>query len=361
MSEYLVYIGTWNHNAEDGIYRFWLDSESGKLTPAGVTRAVPDPFFLAMNAAGDRLYATNALDAIDGEEEGAISAFAIEPENGELTFINRRPSRGTVPCYISLDSSGKNLLTGNYNSGSVAVLPIEPDGALGMPSDAHQHEGSSVDVERQEGPHVHAIVLDPTEQWAYAPDLGIDRVMIYEFHAESGRLVPAQPAFVRSAAGSGPRHFAFHPSGPYAYLLNEMAGTLNVYEWDEDTGALTEIQSISTLRKDYRGFNGSADLQILPSGDFLYASNRGPDTIAIFRIDATSGRLTSAGHASAEGSWPWNLAIDPSSNFLLATNYESDSVVVFRIDRSSGALIPTGHAVSVPKPVNALIAPMLTR
>ena len=352
-----VYVGTFTDDPQDGIYHFYLDTESGELTQVGQPTPTPQPFFLIVNAAGDRLYATTMND--DDQPEDTISAFAIDPASGELTFLNRQPSRGKLPCYLSLDRTGKYLLTGNYISGSVAVLPIEADGSLGPPTDFHQHQGSSVNPERQEGPHVHSIVLDPTEQWVYAPDLGLDKVMIYRFEASTGRLKPADPAFVSSAAGAGPRHFAFHPNGKVAYLLNELDGSFNVYDFDAEMGGLRERQSISTLPEGYSGFNVSADVQILPSGDFLYGSNRGPDNIAIFRIDPANGRLTATGHASVQGEWPWNMAIDPTSTFLLATNRDSDKVVVLKIDRSTGQLTPTGYEAPVPKPVNVVIAPQV--
>jgi len=359
MSEVHVYIGTQTDDPQEGIYHVRLNTESGALTPVGATKHVPNPFFLIVNATGDRLYATNAVDEIDGQPEGAISAFAIEPESGQLSFLNRQPCRGKLPCYLSLNSSGKYLLTGNYNSGSVAVLPIAADGSLGPPVDSHQHAGSSVNAERQDGPHVHAIVLDPSEQWAYAPDLGIDKVMIYHFDAATGRLTPANPPFVRTAPGAGPRHLAFHPNGKNVYLLNELDGTFNVYDFAANSGALTELQSISTVPQEHDDYNYSADVQVLPSGDFLYGTNRGPDNIATFAIDPNSGRLTATGHADVQGQWPWNLAIDPTVQFLLTANRDSDNVVVLRIDRSTGQLTPTRCAVSVPKPVNVVIAPQV--
>ncbi len=357
MSDIAVYIGTYTTDPNGEIHHYRLDTATGALTPSGVTRGVPDPFFLIVNAAGDRLYASNGVDDIDGREQAAVSAFAIG-EGGSLSFLNRQPCRGTLPCYLSLDNGERHLLVGNYNSGSVAVLPIESDGSLAAPSDSHQHAGSGPN-HRQEGPHVHAIVLDPSGQWVYAPDLGIDKVMLYRFDATTGHLTPKDPAFISSVAGAGPRHFAFHPNGRIAYLLNELNATFNVYQFDADTGDLTEIQSISMLPEGFIGSNYAADVQILASGKFLYGSNRGADNIAIFAIDDDSGKLTAAGHADAGGSWPWNLAIDPTSRFLLATNYESDKVVVFEIHAESGDLTPTGHEVSVAKPVNVIIAPQV--
>lgn len=349
----LVYIGTYTEDPQEGIYHFRLDTATGALEPAGQTPAVPNPFFLVIDAVGRHLYATNAVDDLDGQPGGAISAFAIDPASGALRFLNRQPASGKLPCYLALDRSGRHLLTGNYNSGSVAVLPIGPDGRLGPASCAIQHQGSSVHPQRQEGPHVHSIVLDPAQRFAFAADLGIDKVMAYRFDAASGQLTALDPPWVGVQAGAGPRHLRFHPNGRFAYLLNELDGTFTVFSYDAGRGRLAAVQTVSTLPAGFAGENFAADVQILPSGRFLWGSNRGHDSIALFAVDPQSGRLTAAGHQPCGGRWPWNLGIDPTTSFLLASNYQSDCVSVLRIDRDSGQLTPTGHQARVPKPVNA--------
>ena len=350
-TEVLVYVGTYTDDPADGIYQLRLDTRTGALRPAGETLGMLNPFFLKVDAAGERLYAALAVDECDGEASGAVSAFAIDAATGDLTYLNRQLSCGTLPCYISLDRSGRNLLTGNYNSGSVAVLPIDAQGRLQPASAAVQHTGDSVH-ERQEGPHVHCLVLDPSERWAYAADLGADEVRVYDFDATAGTLSPGDPPAVTAhAPGAGPRHIAFHPNGAYAYLLNELDGTLTAYAFDADSGRLEVIHTESTLPAGFTELNYAADVQILPSGRFLYTTNRGHDSIAIFAVDAGTGRVERLGHEPAQGRWPWNLGIDPTASFLLSANYEGDNVVVFGIDGGTGALTPTGHQASVPKPV----------
>ena len=349
-SDILIWVGTFTEDPDEGIHHFRLDPTSGALTPAGTTGGVPNPFFLKVDATGQRLYATNAVDELDGRAEGGMSAFTIEQPSGELRLLNRQATGGTLPCYISLDRSGRQLLTGNYNSGSVAVLPIDADG-LQPVSSRWQHEGfTAINPERQDGPHVHCMVRDPSERWAYAADLGADVVRVYAFDADSGSLTPAHDLTVTAKPGAGPRHIAFHPSGAYAYLLNELNGTLGVYAFDAESGRFDEIHTVTTLPADFTDENYAADVQLLPSGDFLYASNRGHDSIARFAVDAGSGRVEFIGHTPAEGSWPWNLAIDPTTNFMLVSNYESDRVDVLRIHTDTGDLTPTGHSAPAPKP-----------
>ena len=347
----LVYVGTYTEDPADGIHCLRMNLKTGALTPLSTTPGVSNPFFLVISADRTRLYASISVDELDGEPGGAVSAFAVNGETGELSFLNRQPACGTFPCYLSIDPTGRHLLLGNYNSGSVAVLPIADDGHLGPPTDSAQHEGSSVNPERQDGPHVHSIVLDPSGTYAYVADLGIDKVLVYRLDA-AGTLAPVEPATVETAAGAGPRHLRFHPTRPYTYLLNELNGTLTAFSFDEGSGSLSEIETMSTLPSAFDGPNYAADLQFLPDGSFLYSSNRGHDSIAIFAVDPESGRPTPAGHATAAGSWPWNLAIAPGAGFLLAANYESDSVAVLKIDRATGQLSATGHEVPVPKAVN---------
>ena len=351
----LVYVGTYNEDPAKGIYHFLLDPASGSLEPAGRTPGVPTPFFVRVDAAGRRLYAANALDECDGVGEGAVSAFDMDPSTGALSFLGRQRSGGTLPCYIDFDREGRFLLTGNYNSGSVAVLPIEA-GGLGPPVATVQHEGSSVDEERQEGPHVHCMVLDPSGRWALAADLGTDEVRVYGL-TEGGGLRPADPPAASSAPGAGPRHIAFHPRRSVAYVLNELDTTLSVFDWDPERGRLTERQTVPALPKGFDGHNHAADVKILPSGRFLYTSNRGHDSIAVFAVEEATGCVEIVGHEPARGSWPWNLGIDPTARCLLAANYQSDCVSVFRIDGDSGGLTPTGVRAEVPKPVCVAMLP----
>jgi 6-phosphogluconolactonase len=350
-AEVLVYVGTYTNDKNEGIYIYRMDPSSGGLTFVSKIAGVENPFFLAIDAEQQHLYATTVTETCDGQPGGGVSAFAIDPKTGGLTFLNQQPARGTVPCYVTIDRTGRHLLVANYGSGSVAVLPIRADGQVGPATDVVQHEGSSTDQERQEGPHVHGVVLDPASRYAFAADLGIDKVMIYAFDSAHGKLQPGEQPFVRVQAGAGPRHFAFHPSGRYGYLINELDNTFTVFAYDAGRGTLAEVQVISTLPEGFKEKSYCADVQVHPSGRFLYGSNRGHDSIAIFAIDDATGKLTPTGHESTQGHFPWNLAIDPSGTFLMVANQRADSVVVFRIDLKTGRLQATGHVTQVPKPV----------
>jgi 6-phosphogluconolactonase len=349
--EILVYVGTYTNDPNEGIYIYHLDPSSGALTSAGRTANVENPFFLAIDADQRYLYATNGVGEFESQPGGAVSAFSIDPDSGALAFLNQQSARGKMPCYLSIDPTGGWLLVGNYTSGSVAVLPIRDDGRLGEATGLVQHEGSGADPERQEGPHVHSIVLDPAGRFAFAADLGIDKVLAYRLDADQGKLEPGEPPFAQVQAGAGPRHFAFHPNGRYGYLINELDNTFTVFAYDAAKGALAQIQTVSTLPDGFAETSYCADVQILPSGEFLYGTNRGHDSIAIFRIDPATGRLAFVAHEPTQGSFPWNLAIDPTNTFLLVANQGGDSVVVFRIDPQTGRLSPTGNKAGVPKPV----------
>ena len=245
----------------------------------------------------------------------------------------------------------------NYSSGSVAVLPVMKDGRLVEASDAVQHEGASVNASRQKAPHAHSITLDPANRYAFAADLGTDKVMIYRLDAARGKLIPNKPPWACTKPGAGPRHFAFHPSGKYAYVINELDSTMMAFTYDGSRGSLTEIQIAPTLPEGWEGTNYCADVHVHPGGRFLYGSNRGHDSIVIYAIDPSTGRLALRGHGPTLGKAPRNFAIDPTGTFLLAANQDSDNIVVFRIDPATGLLSPTGHELKLPKPVCIKFAP----
>jgi 6-phosphogluconolactonase len=353
----IVYIGTYTHRAarlpyaSEGIYVFRMDHASGALTPVGVTTGVANPSFLAIDPQQRYLYAVNELMEFSAQPGGAVSAFAIDPTTGALRYLNQQPSHGTAPCHLSVDTTGRWVLAANYMGGNLSVFPILADGQLGPASDTVQHHGSSVNPERQEGPHAHAIIQDPAGRYALASDLGIDKVMIYRFDVERGRLQPNDEPWAQVRPGAGPRHLAFHPSGAYLYLIQELNSTLTVFAYDADRGALREIQTVSTLPAGFAGTNSCADIHVAPSGRFVYGSNRGHDTIAIFEVDQGAGRLTPLGHESTQGRTPRNFAIDPTGAFLLAANQDTDTVVTFRIDQRTGRLSTTGQVIDVPSPV----------
>jgi len=306
---------------------------------------------LAWHPSRSVLYAVNEVGEFEGQRTGAVAAFAIERESGLLTLLNRQSSRGSGPCHITVDASSRYVFVANYGSGSVAMLPIRDDGSLEAASDFHQHEGSSVDQGRQEGPHAHSVTVDPGNRYVLAADLGLDQILIYEIDHERGRLIPnpAQP-FAAIRPGAGPRHFAFHPNGSFGYVINELDNTVTAFVYDQRQGTLREIQHISTLPEGYSGTSYCADIHVHPNGRFLYGSNRGHDSIVVFAV-GEDGRLALVQHEPTQGSFPRNFALDPSGNFLYVANQNTNSIVPFRIASETGRLSPTGRVYEAPKPV----------
>ena len=349
--ELLVYVGTYTTGKSEGIYLYRLNLSSGELKHVATTKGVVNPSFLALAPSRRYLYAVNEVGDFAGKKSGAVSAFAADQRTGELRLLNQQPSLGADPCYVDVDAGGRFVLIANYTGGNVTVFPVERDGSLGPATDMKQDQGSSINRERQESPHAHCIVLDPTNRFAYQCDLGTDKIMIYRFDARNGKLLPNEQPWVQVKPGAGPRHLAFGPSGKYVLVLNELHSTVTTFARDPGKGSLKELQTLSTLPKDFTGTNTSADIHVSPDGRFLYCSNRGHDSIAIFTIDPRHGALTSVGHEFTRGMTPRNFAIDPTGRFLLVANQKSDNVVVFRIDERRGRLSPTGHIAGVPAPV----------
>lgn len=350
--DFLVYFGTYTGAKSQGVYVSRLDA-SGALSPPELAAQTTSPSFLAVHPSGDFLYAVNEVGSYAGKPGGSVSAFAIDRATGKLTALNQQSSAGAGPAHIIVDGAGRNVLIANYGGGSVAVLPIARDGTLRPASAFMQHTGGSVNPDRQKEPHAHSVNLSPGNRFAYVADLGIDKVLIYRFDSKAGSLVPNEPAFAAVAPGAGPRHFAFHPRGRSAYVINELDCTVTAFSSDSRRGGLKPLQTISTLpggQPVIRGYS-TADVQVHPSGRFLYGSNRGHDSIVVFAIDARSGRLTWVENRPTEGSTPRGFGIDPDGNYLLAANQRSDSVVVFRIDPRSGRLQPTGEKIELGAPV----------
>ena len=343
-----VYIGTYTWNESEGIYVYHLDTASGALTYESKATGLENPTFLAVEPHGRFLYAVSEIHEFEGQPGGVVSAFGISSTTGELTFLNRQPSGGAEPCHLSVDATGKYVLVANYTGGSVAVFPIRENGELGAIRDLVHHEGSSVNQERQTSPHPHSVMIDPTNRYVFVPDLGIDKVMIYELDLVNGRLIPNTQASVQVQAGAGPRHFDFHPNLRYAYLINELDCTLTAFAYEKSSGSLKEIQSISTLPDDFEGVSHCADVHVHRSGKFIYGSNRGHDSIAMFRIAEETGILTYLGCESTQGKTPRNFALDPTNNFLYAANHDSDNIVTFRIDEENGRLISTEKVANAP-------------
>lgn len=358
-----VYVGTYSEpilfgtgqvvqGQGKGIYIFDFDSESGALTLSGIKEGVRNSSYLCFDPTRQFLYCVNEFKEYEGMASGAASSFRIDPATGALTHLNTKASHGTDPCHLVVDRTGRNLLIANFASGSVCVLPITADGSLQDASCVIQHEGSSVDPKRQSGPHAHAVEIDAANRYVFVPELGLDKVMIYELDAENGKLVPnpKQPS-VSTKPGSGPRQLVMHPNGTIAYLINELDSTMSVYAYDSDNGMLTELQTVSTLPTDFSGASTCAEVQIHPTARYLYGSNRGHDSIVIFAIDPDQGTLTLVGHQGTRGKIPRNFAVSPDGRFLAAANQESDNVVMFRIDPETGTLTPTSHVVEAGTPI----------
>jgi len=355
----LLYVGTYTTGtASEGIYIYRLDTQAGKLTTEKIVGGLTDPSFLTVDNRLRYLYAVNETDEFNGMQSGAVSSFSIDQRSGELTFLNRQPSMGGSPCYISVSRNDRFALVANYARGNIAVLPIGFDGRLGAAVDIRQHQGSGPVRARQASAHAHWIDLDTKGRVAAVCDLGADKVFLYRFDNRSGRLTPnSAQLFFQSRPGAGPRHFIFHPKGRFAYLINELNATITALVYDDDHVTLTEIQSISTLPAGWTGENTCAELQLSPDGDFLYGSNRGHDSIVSYNVDRSNGRLSLIEHVSSGGKGPRNFVIDQTGKVLLVANQRSDNIVSFAIEPRTGRLHSTGNEYKLPAPVCLKLIP----
>lgn len=346
-----VYVGTYTEPGKSqGIYRLDFDTETGKATLKGLAAEAVNPSFLALHPTGKFLYAVGEVSMFEGKRGGGVSAFAVDPATGGLSPLNQQSSKGPGPCHVAVDPAGKLVFVANYGGGSVAALPVGSDGTLGEATGFVQHSGSSVNPRRQEGPHAHGVHLDGSGTLLAVPDLGLDKILLYRFEA-NGALKASHPDHADVAPGSGPRHLAWHPDGKHAYVINEMASTVTALDYDREKGSLATTQTVTTLPEGYHGDSSTAEVVVHPNGKWLYGSNRGHDSLAVFAIDGATGRLRPAGHVATGGKTPRNFAIDPTGRFLLAANQGSDSIVVFRIDPETGMPKPTGDSVAVGAPV----------
>jgi len=326
----------------------------------GVSQGIVNPSYLALEKTGKAMYVVNELKTYHGLQTGTVSAYRIGAHPWELQLLNVQITNGTDPCHISLDRTGKFVAVANFASGSVAVYPILADGKLGEPVGFSQHTGSSVNLKRQAGPHAHAVVFDPSNHYLLVPDLGLDKIIVYEFNENTGSIALETTKVVHIAAGSGPRYLEYHPSGKFAYLINELSSTINVFAIDCQNCLFQEIQTISTLPENYSGSSTCADLHIHPSGKFLYASNRGHDSLAVFDIDSENGYLSWKGCIPTKGKTPRNFAIDPDGKYLLVANQDTDNIVAFSIDSTNGLLTEIGIEIPVPTPVCIQFAPIVS-
>jgi len=349
-----VYVGTYTDGSSRGIYRFGLDLATGTASRPALAGEAKNPSFLALHPSGRFLYAVSEVDEFAGAATGAVIAFAIDPATGDLTLLNQRASEGTGPCHLAVDRTGRHVLVANYGGGTVAVLPIGADGRLGPASSVRVHEGSGPNQGRQDKPHAHGLYLDAAERFALSPDLGADRVFVYRFDAGGGTLEPHGAA--RLEPGSGPRHLAFHPDGRHAYVINELANTVAVFGYDPAKGELTLVETVKTLPAGFTGTSYTAEIAVSPDGRFLYGSNRGHDSLVVFRIDAPSGRLSLVGHVPVGGAWPRHFAIESGGRVLLAAHQRSGTLAFFRLDAASGMPAPLGSGAAVDRPACLLPA-----
>jgi 6-phosphogluconolactonase len=348
----IVYVGTFKRETSKGIYAWRLDAKSGQMDPLGLVADVTRPVFIALHPNHHFLYAVSRPTAVERQNVGVVLAYAIDTKTGRLTLLNSFPTRGIDPAYVSVDRTGQNLLVANYGSnngdGCITVFPIKKDGSLADASEFIKFSGSGTHPQRQLGPHSHAINVSPDNGYGLVADLGLDKIFAYHFDAAKGKLTPNNPPFATLHPGAGPRHFVFHPTSRFLYVVNEIQSTLTTFSYS--AGSLKQAQTVSTLPKDFTGVNTAATLQVHPNGRFLYASNRGADNIAVFAIDPQAGTLTPIEFISSGGKTPGSFSIDPSGSWLIAGNQASNSLVMFRIDPQNGRLIATGQSFEVGTP-----------
>ena len=339
-----------------GVSVLQFDETSGALTPLSETSGIDNPSYLTVDAAGRTLY---AVSEVYGWHEGVVTAYRIDAASGALTYINKQPTRGSIAAHVSFDRTGRWLLVANYRLGedgarppqALVVYPIEADGGLGAPAASVGHTGHGPNAARQEGPHPHCAVASPDNRHIVVADLGIDRIMVYAFDAATGALSPATRPFVRLTPGSGPRHLAFHPSGRFLYVINELESSVTALAWDAATGALEPLQTISTLPSGWDGVSHCSDLHVSTDGRFLYGANRGHDSIFFAAIDAGTGELDPIGHHPTHGATPRQFSLDPCETFLLVANQGADAVVVLARDATTGRLSDTGHRAPLGTPM----------
>jgi 6-phosphogluconolactonase len=354
----LVYFGAYTGARSKGISVSRFDTATGRLTTPELAVTTTSPTFLAVHPTRRFLYAVGETSNLGGKRVGTVAAFSIDAKSGKLSLLNRESSGGEGPCHLAVDRTGKCLLVANYGSGSIAALPILATGALGSACSVIQHKGSSVNPQRQAGPHAHFITPDPANRFALTCDLGLDQVLVYRFDPDKASLVANDLPFAAIAPGSGPRHLAFHPSGRFAFVISEMGSTMTAFSYDAKRGTLKELQTLSTLPATFVGKSFCAEVQVHPSGKFVYGSNRGHDSIAVFGFDPKRGKMTCLEIQPTKGKFPRHFTLDPSGQWLLAENQDSDSVVVFKIDAKTGRLSDTGNGVAVGAPVCAAFVPV---
>jgi 6-phosphogluconolactonase len=351
----LVFVAAFAPGERGGIHAYSFDATAGKLRPVHRTAGMENPFFLTLSPDKKFLYSTHAKQ-FGGTENEQVAAYQVVGRTGELRLLNRQSAEGTAACYLDVDKTGKVVVVANYASGSVAALPVKADGSLGEPASYIRHKGSSVNPQRQTGPHAHCIVVSPDNKFAYAADLGTDQVLCYKLDPATAKLTPNQPPFANSPPGSGPRHLTFHPNEKRVYVINELRNSVTAFDYDAGSGTLTEKQTISTLPGDFEGTSYCADVKVTPDGRYLYGTNRGHDSIAAYKI-GDDGKLSLVAIEPSRGKGPQNLAVTPDGRWLLCANMPGNNIAVFRIDAKTGKLTPAGEPVEQPSPSCIVLLP----
>lgn len=346
-----IYVGTYNEEGKPGIFVYEFDRKKGSMSLVQEVGGMGSPSYLEIHPSGNYLYSVNRSSASPDKKWGSVSSYKIDPEKGTLVHLNDQPSQGSESCHISIDSKGRMVFVSNYSTGNLSVFPVLKDGSLDGFSDLEQHSGNSINQQRQKGPHVHQSIVSPDDNFLYVSDLGIDLVKAYsiDYNKNSVTGIPGSDGIVEK--GSGPRHSAIHKNQRFAYVINELASTVSAFEIESGNGRLIPIQTISTIPDDFNEVNYCADIHIDPSGEFLYGSNRGHNSLAIFKIDQDSGKLVKVGFQSTYGEWPRNFLIDPKGEFVFAANQNSNNIVIFRRNSESGELSKIEKEIIVPKPV----------
>ncbi len=352
---YWVFLGT-GSNKSKGIYRVEFDSATGKLGKVEVAAEAVNPGFLAIHPKNTHLFAVGSITNAEGKKVDGVMSFTLDAKTGELKAINQQPSIGGGPCHINCDREAKHVLVANYGGGSTTVLPFDTDGKLSVASSFVQHKGTSVDKGRQSAPHAHSVNLDAAGKFAMVADLGLDKVLVYKYDSATGKISPNDPPSVDTPPGGGPRHFAFHPSGKFAYVCNEMASSVTAMTYDSSKGEFKTLNTVTTLPKEHKG-NSTAETVVHPNGKFVYVSNRGHNSIAIFAIDEKSGEVKAMGHQGEGINIPRNFNIDPTGKWMIVGNQAGNSIVVFEVDAKTGQLKTTDQKAEVPAPICVRFVP----
>jgi 6-phosphogluconolactonase len=349
-----AFIGTYTGKKSQGIYRIEFDSETGKLGKPELAAEVASPSFLAIHPNKTHLFAVCEISNFEGKKAGGVASFTLDPKTGELKAINQQSSVGPGPCHVVCDATGKFVLAANYGGGSTVVLPVGADGKLGEASAFVQHPKPAEPKGRQEAPHAHSVNLDKANTFAVVADLGLNQLLVYKFDPAKGTITANTT--LEQHAGAGPRHFAFHPNGKYAYTCNELDSSVTALTYDAAKGELKRLNTLSTLPEPTRG-NSTAEVVVHPSGKFVYVSNRGHNSIAVFTVNESTGELTAAGHQGEGVKIPRNFNVDPTGKWMLVCNQAGDSVIVYSIDPKTGALKPTDQKAEVGSPVCVKFVP----